>query len=61
MTETELLEQVRRDAEQLCASVKAAEDGGVSPALVLPELFSVFKAAGMLPEGLDLSMLSGLF
>lgn len=60
MTPDELLAEVTADAQKLCDSVKAAEDGGVSPALVLPALFSVFKAAGMIPEGIDLSMLGGL-
>ena len=60
MTHDELLAAVTRDAENLCASVKAAEDGGVSSALVLPALFSVFRAAGMLPESLDIGSLMGM-
>ena len=60
MTHDELLEAVRTDAEKLSASVRAAEDAGVSPALVLPALFSVFKEAGMLPESLDIGALMGM-
>ena len=56
----ELLAQVRSDAQTLCASVRAAEDAGVSPALVLPVLFEVFRDAGMLPEGLDIGGLLGM-
>ena len=60
MTHDELLAAVRTDAEKLSASVRAAEDAGVSPALVLPALFSVFKEAGMLPESLDIGSLMGM-
>ena len=60
MTPDELLAQVEADAQKLCDSVKAAESGGVSPALVLPALFSVFKSAGMLPDNLDLGMIAGM-
>jgi hypothetical protein len=56
----ELLAVVKADAEKLCASVRAAEDAGVSPALVLPTLFQVFKDAGMLPDGLDIGGLLGM-
>lgn len=60
MTHEELLATVREDAAKLSGSVRAAEDAGVSPALVLPALFSVFKEAGMLPESLDIGSLMGM-
>lgn len=60
MTEQELLAAVEADAQQLCLSVRAAEEAGVSPALVLPSLFSVFREAGMLPANLDLGSIMGM-
>jgi hypothetical protein len=55
-----LLADVELHGRNLSAAVKAAEDAGVSPALVLPALFSVFRDAGMIPESLDLGSIMGL-
>lgn len=56
----DLLAAVEADARKLSESVKAAEAAGISPALVLPALFSVFRDAGMLPAGLDIGSILGM-
>lgn len=53
----DLLAAVERDAQTLCRSVHAATEGGVSEALLLPALISVFREAGMLPQDLDFGSL----
>lgn len=60
MTEQEHLDQVEADGRALAASVQAAEAAGVSPALVLPTLFTVFREAGMMPESLDIGSILGM-
>lgn len=56
-----MVSEVEEKAAALCDSIKQATEAGVPDALVLPALFATFKAAGMLPESLDLGMLGGLF
>lgn len=60
MSEKELLAAVERDGTALAGSVKAALEGGVSEALVLPALFEVFAEAGMMPAGIDLGSILGM-
>lgn len=61
MTTDELLiAAVESHGRDLCNAVHAAIDGGVSQALLLPSLLSVFREAGMIPQDLDLSGLMGL-
>ncbi len=58
--EKELLAVVEIEARHLCLAVKEANDHGVSDALLLPALVSVFREAGMIPESLDLGSLFGM-
>lgn len=55
-----LLEVVEVEARHLCEATRAATEGGVPDALLLPALVSVFREAGMIPDGLDLGSLLGL-
>lgn len=43
----QLLEAVRVQARELAAALGAAQDAGVSPAVLLPELVAVFRDAGL--------------
>lgn len=49
--QTALLRVVEIEAKHLTDAVTAAEQAGVPPALLYPALISVFREAGMLPEG----------
>lgn len=51
ITPADLVAQVRGDAEQLAASLIAASDAGIGPAILLPELVKVFKASGLTIPG----------
>lgn len=51
---------VERNAALLCASIKSANAAGVSDALLLPALISVFREAGLFPADLDLGSLFAL-
>lgn len=51
---------VEAKARELCDSVKAATEAGVSDALLLPALLGVFREAGMLPD-MDFGSLMGMF
>ena len=55
-----LLQVVEIEARHLCEATRAATEGGVPDALLLPALVSVFRQAGMIPDGLDLGSLLGL-
>lgn len=54
-----LLSDVAEKAQALAASVNAAADGGVPPAVLLPHLFIVFQEVGMIPEGFGLGDIMG--
>lgn len=56
----DLLRVVELEARHLCAATKAATEGGVPDALLLPALVAVFREAGMLPESLDFGSLLGM-
>lgn len=58
--EEKLLENVERDARNLSASLHAAAAAGVSEALLLPAMFSVFREAGLIPASLDLGSILGM-
>lgn len=58
-TPAELVADVERDARTLAESLKAANEAGVSPALILPRLVLVFREAGMMPEGFTLPGFGG--
>lgn len=60
MTEAEHVAAVEAHARDLCASLHAATEAGVSSALVLPALIGVFREAGMIPQDLDLGSLMGM-
>ena len=60
MTEQELVDQVETTAQALCNAMHAAVEGGVSQALLLPALVSVFREAGMIPDSLDMGSLMGM-
>ena len=49
MTEPELIEQVKEKAVALIAALNEAVDGGVSQAVLLPELMSLFRESGLMP------------
>lgn len=49
MTETELIEQVKEEARKLIDALNAAVDGGVSQAVLLPELMALFRESGLSP------------
>lgn len=52
-TNEERLEAVKAHAEALAGELREAVDAGVSPALILPALMSVFREAfGEMPAGM---------
>lgn len=59
LTERERVALVEERGHALCEAVKAANEAGVSEALLLPALIDVFRQAGMLPD-LDWSMIMGM-
>lgn len=46
----QLLGNVRRAAEDLAVSLHAAEDAGISQAVLLPELVAIMREAGLMPD-----------
>ena len=50
MTEA-LVTAVEDDARSLAESLKAAQEAGVGPAILLPALISVFREAGIFGAG----------
>ncbi len=51
-SQEEHMAAVTRDAERLAATLVAATDADVSPALILPELMRVFRASGLPMPGM---------
>jgi hypothetical protein len=52
-SDDDYLAAIRRDAEKLAGSLLAASDAGVGPALIVPQLVLVFRAAfGAMPADL---------
>ncbi len=49
MTEAEQVERVKEAAAALIEALNAAQDAGVSHAVLLPELVAMFREAGMVP------------
>lgn len=56
MTHDEHVAACRESATKLASDVKAAADAGVPPIILLPTLLSVFREAGMMPDGMQLPM-----
>lgn len=50
---------VEERGRSLCEAVKAANEAGVSEALLLPALIDVFREAGMLPD-IDFGTILGM-
>ena len=53
------MQLVEERGRALCEAVKAANEAGVSEALLLPALIDVFREAGMLPD-LDFGSILGM-
>ena len=51
LTPAEHLLEVKTQAARLCDALRDASEEGVSPALLLPALVTVFRDAGMMPAG----------
>jgi len=49
-TQTAALEQVRTDARAFAATLTAAEEAGISHAVLLPELIAIMRETGLLPK-----------
>jgi hypothetical protein len=58
-TEADRVALVEARGRDLCEAVKAANEAGVSEALLLPALIDVFRQAGMLPD-IDFGSLLGM-
>lgn len=46
------IETIKAKARDLADALVAAKTAGVSEALILPELITVFRDAGVIPDGL---------
>lgn len=51
LTEDQLLAEVETSARALCGALVAAIDGGVPQIKLMPQLITILREAGLLPEG----------
>ena len=60
MTLDERITDVKCKAQSLTDAIKEAENDGVPPALLIPELLQVFHEAGMLPDWFDMGSITAM-